>query len=225
MVENLYRVHEVFRSIQGEGSSIGHDCVFVRLAGCNLACPFCDERHKAISWYSAQTIVDAVEALAGRGTRIVITGGEPLLQLDRELLDALKSTRRLLCLETNAAAATASAAPLPASALLELDEVVVSPKDAALDPGILAAATALKLLVDCEGTVVGAAQVFSALFDTIGSARPQPFERILQPLTLPLPHNLQITSPKALRLAASISEIYGAGWRVIPQVHVLMGLK
>ena len=80
------KVSEVFRSVQGEGPSVGTPCVFLRLAGCNLACGYCDTRY---SWDWQQydpkrevrrESVDALVARLGGATRLVITGGEPLLQ-------------------------------------------------------------------------------------------------------------------------------------------------
>ncbi len=74
---------EIFHSIQGEGVSQGAPSVFVRLAGCNLACSWCDT---AYSWngsatplkLSAEEVADAV--LQYPCARIVVTGGEPLIQ-------------------------------------------------------------------------------------------------------------------------------------------------
>jgi 7-carboxy-7-deazaguanine synthase len=74
------RVNEVFFSIQGESSFAGRPCVFVRLAGCNLRCRYCDTRYA----YDEGECFDAVtirQKVASYGCRLVeITGGEPLLQ-------------------------------------------------------------------------------------------------------------------------------------------------
>ncbi|MBN1611408.1 MAG: 7-carboxy-7-deazaguanine synthase QueE [Polyangiaceae bacterium] len=81
-------VSEAFESIQGEGPSAGAPSAFLRLAACNLRCRWCDTRH---SWdfrlyrYRDQARRVGVEQLAGRlrqmtSRRIVVTGGEPLLQ-------------------------------------------------------------------------------------------------------------------------------------------------
>lgn len=94
------KVSEVFDSVQGEGPSAGEPCTFVRLAGCNLACDFCDTRY---SWdwrrydYASHVIVEPVSRLLVRlrgATRVVITGGEPLLQQKRlaTLLQHLEPT-------------------------------------------------------------------------------------------------------------------------------------
>ena len=82
------RVSELFESVQGEGPSAGLPCVFLRLALCNLRCSWCDTKY---SWdfetYSIheETRVETVESLATRIaatglSRLVVTGGEPVIQ-------------------------------------------------------------------------------------------------------------------------------------------------
>lgn len=83
---------EIFHSIQGESSHAGRPCTFVRLAGCNLRCAWCDTPY---SWESGETMSldEVLGAVAGHGCNLVeITGGEPLAQertpeLVRRLLD------------------------------------------------------------------------------------------------------------------------------------------
>ena len=87
------RVAEVFYSMQGEGVTAGTPAVFIRLAGCNLRCRFCDTKY---AWSGGREVT--VDELVGevlkyeeeirRRAHIVITGGEPLLQQEalRELV-------------------------------------------------------------------------------------------------------------------------------------------
>ena len=75
-------VSEIFRSLQGEGRNQGRPCTFIRLAGCNLRCAWCDTSY---AWeggvrMSVAEVLDRVWLLNGK--RICITGGEPLLQRD-----------------------------------------------------------------------------------------------------------------------------------------------
>ena len=81
------KVSEVFRSIQGEGKNQGRPCTFIRLAGCNLRCSWCDTGYarEGGSEMTAAEIFSRVVELQGR---LCITGGEPLLQ-DEELLPLL----------------------------------------------------------------------------------------------------------------------------------------
>lgn len=109
-----YRVKEVFRTIQGEGAYAGAGAVFVRFVGCNLwngeaadrekwsmrtgaTCPiFCDTDFRADGSQSVTAHELAGWIAKARGERprpdvVVFTGGEPLLQIDRELLDELRA--------------------------------------------------------------------------------------------------------------------------------------
>jgi len=76
------RVREIYRSIQGESTYAGWPCVFVRTAGCDIRCVYCDEPHALVAAGGEKLTVDEVLArVAALGTRLVeVTGGEPLLQ-------------------------------------------------------------------------------------------------------------------------------------------------
>ncbi len=101
----LHGSPEVFYSLQGEGVSQGSPSVFVRLAGCNLACKWCDT---AYSWNQGRggetevsAVVELIEKAAPHPCRLVVTGGEPLLQQDEleQLLSAIPA--RSTEIETN----------------------------------------------------------------------------------------------------------------------------
>lgn len=106
--------------------------VFLRLSGCNLACPFCDTDFSAFTEMTAGEIVAEVLRLAGECRKVCITGGEPLLQLDNELISALHVAGFKLHLETNGTLEAPG----------DIDWITVSPK-----AGIgLAVADELKLV-------------------------------------------------------------------------------
>ncbi len=76
----MLKVNEIFYSIQGEGSSAGLPCVFVRLTGCNLRCTYCDTEY---AFYEGddKTVEQIIEQVSSYNCNLVeITGGEPLSQ-------------------------------------------------------------------------------------------------------------------------------------------------
>ncbi|MDE6463162.1 MAG: 7-carboxy-7-deazaguanine synthase QueE [Muribaculaceae bacterium] len=113
-----YRVNEIFYSLQGEGYYAGTAAVFLRFSGCNRCCSFCDTDFAAYTEMSGEEIAEACAAWPAR--HIVITGGEPLLQLDSDLLRLLKARGFYVQIETN------GSLPVPP----EVDWVTCSPKDA-----------------------------------------------------------------------------------------------
>jgi len=100
-----YAVKEIFKTLQGEGGQTGRPAVFCRFAGCNLACSFCDTDFTGGESYDgAERLADAIEqAWQGPRTRrfAVLTGGEPLLQVDDALVAALHARDFEIALETN----------------------------------------------------------------------------------------------------------------------------
>lgn len=93
---------EIFRSIQGESSYAGWPCVFVRLAGCNLDCSYCDTKY-ARAKGEARDIDSVVAEVESFSTRLVeITGGEPLLQSETvDLSNRLVALGHRVLVETN----------------------------------------------------------------------------------------------------------------------------
>jgi 7-carboxy-7-deazaguanine synthase (Cx14CxxC type) len=133
-----YAVKECFLTLQGEGVQSGSRAVFLRFAGCNLwsgreqdrasaQCNFCDtdfvgtDGEGGGKFRSADELAGHVERLWGAGSEsrlVVITGGEPMLQLDAKLVDALHARGFRVAVETNG---TLPAVP-------GLDWICVSPK-------------------------------------------------------------------------------------------------
>lgn len=90
MQKSYMKVSEIFRSIQGEGRDQGRPCTFIRLAGCNLRCSWCDTPHALTGGaeMGCEEVTAKVSALGG--TYVCITGGEPLIQ-KKELLVLVES--------------------------------------------------------------------------------------------------------------------------------------
>lgn len=97
----MYKVNEIFYSLQGEGRWMGRPAVFVRMSGCNLKCPFCDTDFRGYSEMSADDILSRCLEEGGECRFIVLTGGEPSLQLDEQLIATLHQAGYYLSMETN----------------------------------------------------------------------------------------------------------------------------
>ena len=116
----MYKVNEIFHSLQGEGYHTGTPSVFVRFSGCNLRCAFCDTQHQDGRMMTMQEIVDEVNKYPS-APLVVLTGGEPSLFVDEAFVTELKQkTGRRVSIETN------GTRPLPTN----LDWVTLSPKTA-----------------------------------------------------------------------------------------------
>ena len=132
-----YAVKEIFLTLQGEGMQAGRRAVFLRFAGCNLwsgrerdragaQCTFCDtdfvgtNGENGARYADADALAEKVEHIWGDGGNrlIVITGGEPMLQLDTALIDALHARGFEIAMESNGTIAAASG----------IDWVCISPK-------------------------------------------------------------------------------------------------
>ena len=107
------RITEIFPSISGEGTRQGAPAVFVRFAGCNLRCAWCDT-HYAFETGTEMTVEEVCAAVARHAISfVVITGGEPLLQEDELvlLLEALKGAGCDIEIETNGTRPVAAVQP------------------------------------------------------------------------------------------------------------------
>lgn len=133
-----YAVKEIFLTLQGEGAQAGRRAVFLRFAGCNLwsglekdrvsaICQFCDtdfvgmDGTNGARYDGADALADKVAALWGDGTDrryVVMTGGEPMLQVDAALVTALHTRGFEVAMESNGTIAAAAG----------IDWICISPK-------------------------------------------------------------------------------------------------
>ena len=98
----MIQLHEIFYSIQGEGAFTGTPAVFVRLAGCNLSCRFCDTDYSLKELASVWDVAQRVAEVANGCPMVILTGGEPLAQSDcRNLIAALRESGRRIHIESN----------------------------------------------------------------------------------------------------------------------------
>lgn len=217
----MYTVKELFPTLQGEGAHAGRAAVFCRFAGCNLwsgreedrataVCQFCDTDFVGIDgdgggkFPTAPELADAIEnawtsTSAGPQQRyVVFTGGEPLLQLDAPLIDALHAKGFLIAIETN------GTLKVPKG----VDWVCVSPK-AGSDLVVLQA-DEIKLVIPQQGHT--AIETLLARFEKMDYRN-----RFLQAMDGPLQQeNLAL----AIRLCQKRPL-----WRLSVQTHKIVGIR
>lgn len=99
MLFQMKRVNDIFYSLQGEGRNTGRAAIFIRFAGCNLKCPFCDTDFAQYEEMSDEDILNRIKSYPSHF--VVLTGGEPSLQVDRQLVDLLHKHGYELAMETN----------------------------------------------------------------------------------------------------------------------------
>ena len=136
----MYKVKEIFRSIQGEGYNTCKEAVFVRFSGCNFwngnksdrknaICNFCDTDFIGVNGknggtYKLKELVEKIEnvwkySFTLQRKFVILTGGEPLLQVDRDLVSMLKKNNFFVAIETNGSI----------DSNINFDWICVSPKD------------------------------------------------------------------------------------------------
>lgn len=129
------KVNEIFYSLQGEGLNTGRAAVFIRLSGCNRKCAFCDTDFSSYREMDEEEIIREASLYPCRF--VVLTGGEPGLQVTQAFIDRLHIADFEVAIETN------GSVRLPAN----IDWVTVSPKGGEL---LLERANELKVVFDGE---------------------------------------------------------------------------
>ena len=196
----MYKINEIFHSLQGEGYHTGTPAVFVRFSGCNLHCAFCDTQHQEGRMMSLPDIVAEVNRYP-HAPRVVLTGGEPSLFVDDAFVRALKEqTGKMVAIETNGTRV------LPSS----LDWVTLSPKFA-LDGGDGEPC----VLTSCDELKVVYCGQDLQQYGTIEAKH-----RFLQPCYCDDP-----VKCKANMDACVDAVMKNPGWRLSLQVHRMLGIR
>lgn len=194
------KINEIFYSLQGEGYWTGTPAVFVRFSGCNLSCPFCDTDHQSGTACDEDDIV--AEVVKYPSHHVVITGGEPTLQLTLSLVDKLHAAGRQVHIETNGSVA------LDDSLAAAIDWITASPKSA---PVKIQRIDELKVLYHGAGQEM-------AVLDDIAVTHPEC--RYLQPCD----------TGDACANARILDDTIGyikehPQWRLSLQTHKLLGIR
>lgn len=127
MEKRYYSVNEIFYSIQGEGAYTGRAAIFIRLAKCSLSCSFCDTEFSPKRELTAEEILnEAIDLIKENQLKVkpivVWTGGEPLLQVDSQILSLFSNKGFSNHIETN------GTIEIEESLLNKIDWLTVSPK-------------------------------------------------------------------------------------------------
>ena len=209
-----YAIKEVFATLQGEGAQAGTPAVFLRFAGCNLGydvCPWCDtDWVKADYTLNLAGTLELVRQTAESGfggerrdLLLVATGGEPSLQLDRPLADALRERGYRISMESNGSRAVDRTL---------VDWLTISPKQPAF---VQREGSELKLLftgAQAEGITPDVAAVRRI-------AQGTRFEHyFLQPIDLP-----ERGGPNYEEAIQAVMEL-GPPWRLSVQTHKVAGI-
>jgi len=215
------RVNETFASVQGEGSLIGVLSLFIRLDGCPLRCAWCDTPYALEGDRGAPTPVDDLASLADAYGHVVITGGEPLAQDIRPLVEAIGRSRHIT-VETSGTIF----ADLPQVSLFSISPKVGSsgytPKPAVLRKFCATAGGRMHL----KFVIAGDRDLREALacVESIRDALPAATPIILQPESASAGRGAAY-----LRRLRTLAEtvIADPGWRgfdvrVLPQLHYLL---
>ena len=99
IVTTLYKVNDIFYSIEGEGIWAGFPSIFIRMSKCNLNCLYCDENFDDYTRMSAKEIINKIKEYPAK--RVRITGGEPMLEDLTELMKELYFRYDHIAIETN----------------------------------------------------------------------------------------------------------------------------
>ena len=219
-MRNSYRINNIFYSLQGEGRNTGRAAAFVRFAGCNLRCPFCDTEFDSYREMTDDEILQEIAQLSSftsplSSRFIVLTGGEPTLQVDEHFIDLLHQEGYEVAMESN------GTRPAPRN----LDWLTVSPK--VVDGG--------RSMVDGEGKAPDEIKiVFEENTAEMLSSPASPLSSFLSPLSyLPSPPLLYLqpcdtgdSARNAFILQQCISYIkQHPQWRLSLQTHKLIGIE
>ncbi len=209
-------IQEVFYTIQGEGPFGGQPALFIRLAGCNLRCFWCDTEFESSQWVPKldELLQRAAQLRPASCDLVVITGGEPFRQNIAPLVEALLGEGLRVQIET----AGTLWVELPEHERLT---IVCSPKTPRLNPSLERRISAYKYVlaageIDADGLPTRSTQVRDKA-DRV--ARPRPGATVYV-----MPRDDHDQRSNAENLAACVKVSMEHGYRLTIQTHKLVGL-
>jgi organic radical activating enzyme len=239
-------VREIFSTIQGEGPLSGTPATFVRLAGCNLKCHFCDtdfEFRGSKDIWIVECIVD--ECIKYKNELVVLTGGEPLMQDITPLILLLREHGMRVQIETAGTVWPASLTRevlYPAHPATLNTTIVVSPKTQQIHLMVEVYADAYKYLIDCSDTISAIGLPITNTQGENGAVHPlfvpSDFEHFkgmlfLQPVEVyvNLKPDSNLTTPfidqrsTEANIQKAVDLCMKHGYRLSLQMHKLLGLR
>ena len=210
-------VQEVFYTLQGEGPFSGHPAVFVRLAGCNLKCFWCDTDFESSTWKpDLNALLAKIDQVRPRHCRlIVLTGGEPFRQNIVPLVNALLEKQLSVQLETNG------------SLWLDLPNnpnifIVCSPKTSSLNAKIIPRIGAFKYVLAAESCAKDDG------LPEVSTQKPAQITRLARPpegseiYVMPLDVGDPKKNAANLRYCVDIAKTFG--YKLTLQTHKILGI-
>ena len=195
----MYDLVEIFESLQGEGRNAGRPCVFIRFAGCNLKCPWCDT--DVAKRFTASLDELLTELAQHKAKSVILTGGEPTIQEGMpELVAALKREGYWVAVETNGTNGTDETPWLGF-----VDYVACSPKRGAVLR--LSVANEVRIVAEDEATADFCREVRGKIAAT-------------DYYVSPCDHDGEIDFATAKSVLAQLD-----GWSLSVQLHKILGFR
>jgi 7-carboxy-7-deazaguanine synthase len=227
--DGFLEVHSIFSTIQGEGPLCGRPAVFVRLAGCNLQCPWCDTDYTSTrEEMHPHEIVSRIQTLAPNIERplVVITGGEPFRQDLRDLIHLLWECGLNIQIETNG---TLPPSKIHYPYITKNDPdagpmIVCSPKTGKIHPAIFENACALKYVVEAGDIREKDGLPLHALGHTANPYPARPPKHWYRPIYVQ-PMDAKDPEKNLLNYQAAVDSCMRFGYTLQIQVHKIIGLE
>jgi len=202
----VYKLVEIFKSLQGEGRNTGRPCVFVRFSGCNLACPWCDTD---IAERFSLSLADLVAEIKSHDCpNVILTGGEPTcVEGMGELIAALKQPPTLYPLPSTLWIAVETNGTNAPAWLNDVDYIACSPKQEYADRLRLTRADEVRVVASSEAAV-----------DFCRSVRTQ--IAATDYYVSPCDHDGEIDFATAKSVLAKLPD-----WSLSVQLHKLLGFR
>ena len=201
----LLKVKEIYYSLQGEGGRSGEASIFIRLAGCNMSCSFCDTDFTGGEDMRLPDILGKINKYPCKW--IVWTGGEPTLQLNDDIVAYFKAAGFKQAIETNGSNVTP----------LDLDYIACSPK---VDVKTLESSFLFRCVDEFRYPIGRDMEQSIPLISDL----PHAIHYFLSPLFIGIPHEKLYTDKGNIQYAIDTIKRYPE-WKLSIQIHKLINIK